>query len=483
MDFPDYDLKYRYFYPLLGLFLYYILTIMTILTLNRYFNMLELNVFTSLLILVFLLEALIRFNAGLKLKIPVFTFLIEVALYYLALLLTTGAYASKGIYGLSDPGVWVVLLLSIFAWFQVNDLATLFNVFRSDCEKIYEKSSGRWSFDEFRRLLDYPSTWKKISKKISFINIYLLLIWAVLRVLTLYIVLGTIIFLLLEIFLLALAYLDKKTIDWHIQGIERPVLLKEGWYRFIIITLIIALSFAVVLPYNYSPLPMQRIAQWLNSILSEMNPGEVPQQERPESPTPGSKIGRQEQAGNINYFQVIFLILQVLLYTSFFLIILAFILFLLKLELEKVKNLPDFMKKFIVFLKGFIKEMFTKVKQLNIRMKSSRHRIKKRKLEKKAVSQETTRIKNIKIPTNLRSMIILIYNSMLQLLSFRGQARKKDQTPYEYSKMLGSQYIDISEEIKHLTDFYVEIVYSDHSLSKSTAAIVKKLWEKVKKAF
>ncbi len=482
MDFPDYDFKYRYLYPLLGLVLYYILTIITILTLNKYFDMLKLNVFTALLILAFLVESMVRFNAELKLKIPVVTFLLEFILYYLALLFTTGSYGVNGIYGFRNPSLWVVFLLSVVAWFHVNELAGLFNVFRVDCEKIYVKSSGRWSFDEFRRLLDYPSTWKKISKKISFINIYLLIIWAALRILNPYVVVGTIIFLIIEIFLLSLAYLDKKTIDWHIQGIERPVLLKEGWYRFIVIILILALSFAEVLPYNYSPLPLQRIGRWLNSLLPEMKPGEMPTPERPERQIPTGEIARQEQAEGINYMNIIFLVLQIILFTSFGIIILAFIIFLVKLEFKKVKNLPDFFKKFSSFFRSLVKEIFSRVKQLNITIRSSRHIIKKRRRKKEDTAREIDRIKNIKIPGNLRSMVIIIYNSMLKLLSIRGQGKKQDQTPYEYSRMIGDQYIDISEDINHLTDFYVEIVYSDHSLSKSTASLVKKIWAKVKKA-
>lgn len=475
MGYQNFDFKYRYLYPLMGLVLYYFLTIMIILTLNRYFKMAELNILTYLLIFFFLFESVIRFNAGLNLKLPKFIFVVEAVLFYLLLMFTAG-----GPHNFRDWGIWIVWAVGISVWFHVNDLTAYFNIFRVDCEKVFKKSSDRWSFDEFRRLLDYPSTWKKVSKKITLLNIPLLLIWAAYREYSLLVVTGTIIFLSIEIFLLALAYLDKKIIDWYIEGVESPLMLKKGWYSFLIIILIAALSFAAVLPDDYSPLPLQTIGSWLNSLLPQMNP-EMPIDERPDVPVQIEETNRQEKVDGLNYFQLIFFILQIILFILISLLIIIFIVFLLKLEFKNIKNLPDFFSRFFRFFRSFIKELFSRVKELNFTIRTNSCEIKRKRQRKKGLKREVSGIKNIALPTNLRSMIIVIYNSMLKLLSIRGYGRRKDYTPYEYNRMLGDKFVDIKKEINQITDIYVEVIYSDHSFIKSSTRLVKGLWEKVKK--
>ena len=475
MGYQNFEIKYRYLYPLMCLVIYYFLTIMTILTFNRYLNILRLNTFVLLLILLFLFESIIRFNAGLKLNLPKLVFIVEAALLYFLLLFISGSP-----YSFRDWSIWIVWVLSIIAWFHVNDLTAYFNVFHVDCEKVFEKSSGRWSFDEFRRLLDYPSTWKKISRKITFVNIPLMIIWIAFREYSLLMLTGSIMILIIEVFLLALAYLDKKTIDWYIEGIKRPVMLKEGWYRFLLIMLITALIFAAVLPYNYSPLPLQTIGNWFNSIMPQISPEEMPINERPDRQIPDG-VGRQEEADGVNYFHIIFFILQLILYGLFFLLVVTLVLFLLKLEFKSINNLPEFFKRFIKFSLSFIKEIFYRVKDINFAIEASRSKIKRKYQKKKEFNKESSKIRDLKLPTNLRPMVILIYNSMLKLLSIRGYSRGKSDTPYEYSRILGKQFVDISKEINQLTAFYVEVVYSNHSSIKSTATFIKRLWEKVKR--
>ncbi|MFP4661902.1 MAG: DUF4129 domain-containing protein [Halanaerobiales bacterium] len=479
MNSQEYNFKYRYIYPLLGLLLYFLLLIMLIFALNRHFDFFSLNIFTSLPILLFLIEAVVRFNAGLKLKIPVFTWLVEVSIYLALLFVALGLSSSGEFNGFREPGLWIVFVMGIIGWLNINELANYYNFFRVDCEKIFGKSGGRSAMDDFRRMLDYPSVWKKLSRKVSILNFLLPLIWAIYGQYSLFLLTGTVLFVFLEFLLLTLTYLDKKAIDWYVEGIDSPA-LRGDWFKYLIIVILIAVAFAGILPYNYSPIPMEAIGHWLGSV--DIRLEEMPQDERPDIRTPTEQIGQPPEGGSVNILQIIFVIIQILIYISFLFIIIAMIFFLFRLEFRKIKNIPDFFRKFILFIRNFIREIFSSMKKLKFNFDSENSGLRKKRQEKRETGKEKKRLKDITLPTNIRSMVITIYNSMLRLLSFRGRERKKYQTPYEYGRMVVEDFKDIEEEIGLITRFYVEVSYSDHSLGESTVHLLKGVWDKLRKA-
>lgn len=476
MDSPDFEIKYKYIYPFMGVNLYFLLAVMTIQALNRQFSIINLNIFIVILLFAAMLESVIRFNAARKLKVPVFLYLIEAA-SFLGLLLLLG----EGSEGLRDPGTWVVFVVSLIAWVNVQEITSYFNVFYNDSNKIFKNSNSKYSLDEFRRMLDYPSTWKKFSRKISFANIVLIVIWAVVGQFDNFIIIETIIFIICEVFLLSLVYRDKKSIDWHISGIESSLSLKEGWYSFILIILVVSLCFAVVLPYNYDPLPLEEIGNWIQSVLPDIDTREMPDYDSPsgEELVGEPDMPRGDEGPSI--VEIVFFVMQSLLFLSILIIVGFLFLFLTKMELSSFRNIPEFFKKFMMFFLNYIRKMFVQIKKVNLSVRSRSRNIRRKRKRDKDKSRETTELKNISLPADMRSMIVIIYNSMLKLLTFKGQGKSKDQTPHEFSRMLKESRSDIGDEMNSITDYYVEIVYSDHSIAESTAELIKSLWKKLRK--
>lgn len=473
MESPEYNVKYKIFYPLLTLILYYLLFLMAIRSINYHFDIININIFMYVIILFFFMEAIIRYNAGLKLEIPVFLFIVEFGLFWLVI-----RFLPPGLKGVS---LWLVWVLVIFCWFNIYDLCNTFNIFRKDCEKVYDNSEGKWSFDEFRRLLDYPKTWKEFSHKIWFINIFLFIIWLAFMGADLFIISTSIIFLLIEIVLLSLVYLDKMSLDWYIEGINRPQMITKNWYKSIIILLAIVLVFTVVLPYNYNPVPLEKIGRWLESILPDgrMEIEDMERIERPKSE--GQRIQQPEQEQKAGLMQIIFFILQVLLGLTFVLLIMALIFYLLGMEIKKLANLPPFFKRFFIFFLDFIKNIFAGAKKIKMKFSKTRARIKTTNKSRQAINKEIKSIKDGVLPDNLRSLIFVIYNSMLKLFAVRGVEKKQYQTPFEFSQIARKHVKNANKEIDDITDIYVETAYSNHSLSEKTGKIIKILWEKVKK--
>lgn len=504
MDSPNYDFKYSSFYPLMIFAIYSILLVIGLFVINSHFNIFKLDTWLFIIIIVFLLEAVVRFNASREIAIPRLIFILEAGLFLLVLRFLIG--------GFHDIGLWVIWALTLLAWYNIHELMGYFDLFSNDSIKVYgrgtdskdidinneknrnkdnsgennklsfnKSQANKWSFDEFRRLLDYPAIWKKILGNIYFSNIPLLLIWAFSKSLNSWLILGSILFLLLEIFLLAQLYLEKKSLDWYIEGIERPRIIRQAWYSFIIIILIIVIIFALILPYNYNPLPIGRIVNWFNSQIPELTPREMPLQEQGGIEKPSLNFNQQAGQEESGLIQLIFLILQILLVGSFVFIIMAFLLFILKQEYGKVKNIPDFIKSFFKYTLRLIKGLFSRVKELNVTINSFRERIRKEQRDRKTSQQEVFELKNLEFSGELPSMIITIYQGMLKLLALKGEKKEKGQTPYEYSYLLGRKFSNIKDEIRQITDLYVEVVYSNHKLGGKIAETVKTLWKKLRK--
>jgi len=482
MKAKEYNFKYRYLYPLMGVLLYFILSLMFFYLVEVKFEFMQLNNTLYLLFFLFLVEAVLHSNAALEVKIPALTFVLEFAVYLFAVIIFSGRYQGlDSILTLNNLDLFSFWIFSIFVWYQTAELCRLLEYFRKDFDKIYDRSSDNWNLDEFRRLLDYPVIWPRLTQKVSWLNLPLFLFWAALGEMNSTFIALTVLFLVIEVFLLALTYLDKKTVDWRVNRIKEPAAIKRGWRKFLLLFIISALLLAFLLPANYQPLPMDRINSFIVQRLAltempEMEPGE----NLPENLNSGEVPDEVEEEES-PLIEILFILIQIALALLLGFVLLALTLFLIKSELTKIKNLPQFFKAFYSFLIGAFKDIFTTVKEINFNLSSSWKKRREKKKNKKSNKKEAKDIKKIDLSGEGNSIIIRIYNSLLKLLSLKGMGKDPAATPYEYSSYLQDKYQDLKEEINNLTDIFVESAYSDHSLGENAVKAAKSIWKILKK--
>lgn len=478
----EYNFKYSYLYPLMGMLLYFILSLMFFYLLEVEFEFMQLNNILYLLLFIFLLEAILHTNAALEVKIPALIFIVEFAVYLLAIIVFSGRYQGlDSIFRLKNLDLFFFWIFSILIWYQLAELCRLFEYFRRDFDKIYDRSSENWNLDEFRRLLDYPIIWPKLTQKVTWLNLPLFIIWASVGEIQETIIVLTVLFLIIEVFLLALTYLDKKRVDWRVNRIKEPAAIKSGWLKFLLIFIISALLLAFLLPANYQPLPMDRINSFLAQNLSLTEMPVLEQGENQQKNYSPGEISDESDKEESVLIEILFMVTQIVLILFFGLLLLALILFLIKSELAKIKNLPQFFKAFYSFLIQAFKDIFTGLKEINFNLGSSWQQRGEKKQGKKLSRQEEKDIKNIDLSGESNSIIIRIYNSLLKLLSLKGMGRDPAATPYEYSAYLQDKYQDLKEEINNLTDIFVESAYSDHSLGENAVKAAKSIWKILKK--
>jgi len=442
----------------------------------------QLNNILYLLFFIFLVEAIFHTNAALEVKIPALTFIVEFGVYLFAVILFSGRYQGlDSIFVLANLDLFLFWIFSIFIWYQTAELSRLFEYFRKDFDKIYDRSSENWNLDEFRRLLDYPIIWPRLTQKVSWLNLPLFILWAAVGEINFTFITLTVLFLVIEIFLLALTYLDKKTIDWRVNRIKEPAAIKNGWRKFLLVFIISALLLAFLLPANYQPLPMDRINSWLGQKLALTEMPELEQGERlPENYGSGEQLEEVEEEES-RLIEILFIVIQIALILVFGLFFLALIAFLIKSELTKIRNLPQFFKAFYSFLIQAFKDIFSAVREMNFNFSSSWQQRREKKKDKKTIKKEAKDLKNIDLSGESNSIIIRIYNSLLKLLSLKGMGKDPAATPYEYSSYLQDKYQDLKEEINNLTDIFVESAYSDHSLGENAVKAAKSIWKILKK--
>jgi hypothetical protein len=446
------------------------------------FEFMQLNNTLYLLLFIFLIEAILHSNAALEVKIPALTFIVEFAFYLLAIIVFSGRYQGlDSIFQLHNLDLFGFWIFSIFIWYQTDELSRLFEYFRKDFDKIYDRSSDNWNLDEFRRLLDYPIIWPKLTQKVSWLNLPLFILWAVMGEMNSFYITLTILFLIIEIFLLALTYLDKKRVDWKVNRIKESPAIKNGWLRFLLIFIISALMLAFLLPANYQPLPMDRINSFLSQRLALTEMPEMEQGENLSENYGSGELPEETEEEESRLIEILFVIIQIALTVVFGLFFLALILFLIKSELAKIKNLPQFFKAFYRFLIQALQDIFNTVKEINFNLGSSWKQRREKKKDKKTSKKELKDLKNIDLSGESNSIIIRIYNSLLKLLSLKGMGKDPAATPYEYSSYLQDKYQDLKEEINNLTDIFVESAYSDHSLGENAVKAAKSIWKILKK--
>ncbi len=482
MKAKEYNLKYSYLYPMMGLILYFILSLMFFYLIEVNFELMQLNNYSYLLLFLFLIEAILHFNASLKTKIPLLTFVFEFFLYLIVLIILNNRYQGlDSIFTLAKLDLFIFWLVSIFIWYQVYEFCSIFEYFRNDFDKIYASKGEDWNLDEFRRLLDYPLIWPRMTQKVSWLNLPLFILWALMGEITTVFLILTIIFLVTEVFLLALTYLDKKTVDWNVNRIKENQTVKRGWRKFLLIFIISALLLAFLLPSDYQPLPMDRINSWLSMQLALMGVIELEEQQNIREKLAPGEISDQIVEEESRLIEILFTITQIFLTILFGLFLLALLLFFIISEISRTKNLPQFMREFFKFLFKAVRDIFSALGDIKFNLSSGWREMRMRRNQKESERKEAENLKNIELGGQSKSIISRIYIALLKLLSLKGMAKDPAATPYEYSSYLEDKYQEIKEEISALTEIFVESAYSNHSLAENTVKAAKSIWRILKK--
>ncbi len=81
-----------------------------------------------------------------------------------------------------------------------------------------------------------------------------------------------------------------------------------------------------------------------------------------------------------------------------------------------------------------------------------------------------------------RGRILYFYLSTLRRAGDRGIPRKPDQTPYEYEDVLDTHLPNAEDEVAALTEAFVEVRYSPHSIDAERARSVQAHWQRLRQA-
>jgi hypothetical protein len=71
---------------------------------------------------------------------------------------------------------------------------------------------------------------------------------------------------------------------------------------------------------------------------------------------------------------------------------------------------------------------------------------------------------------------------MLRRGGERGYTRGLTQTPYEYARALESQVPEIDQDVDSITEEFIEARYSRHDIPPEHVGLVRRYWERIKRA-
>ncbi len=81
-----------------------------------------------------------------------------------------------------------------------------------------------------------------------------------------------------------------------------------------------------------------------------------------------------------------------------------------------------------------------------------------------------------------RQRVLFFYLMMLRRGQESGMPRRPSQTPFEYAEKLEGDLPDVDEDLKSLTNAFVEARYSRHTITTERANLVQTYWNKIKRA-
>lgn len=81
-----------------------------------------------------------------------------------------------------------------------------------------------------------------------------------------------------------------------------------------------------------------------------------------------------------------------------------------------------------------------------------------------------------------RERVLFYYLALVRRGSESGLNRKPGQTPYEYSRSLRERVPEVDHDLEEMTESFVEARYSRHDVTDQSVSIVKRAWERVRRA-
>jgi len=460
------NLRYNFLLPFLSYILYYLLLILIIKSIPG----LTLYSWGYILLILLGFEGIISLNLTRLIDLPRSFPLLELALFWLLLKLLCPF--PETIY------LWLTWGLGALAWLNIRGLTTLFIDFNVDYKKIlaYDNWKKNWAVEDHKQGLQYNRSWQIIKNRFLWLNPLLIIIWLFNREPSIVLVLCTLLFLILQFVLLTILFLEKKKLEWHLQLINFPPLFGKIWIKVILITLLITILISIILPVNTGGISFYQLINWLNKLFAKPLSIEIQPPEREiytnEIPQPAIeeiKEGPPSLLKTVIYFIILIVI-------AFIILLLAgVLLFLLGRDLRKFNNIFYFTKWFYTYLKQLLKAL---LRSIIVGFTTGQRWVKEKK-RGRLKSHSIAKLEDLTpVSASPRKLIYRIYLLMLKTLSRLGETKAASQTPYEYAEKASVRFPEVQEEIKGLTAFYVEEVYSKHLLKEELRRVIKSYWQR-----
>jgi hypothetical protein len=276
-----------------------------------------------------------------------------------------------------------------------------------------------------------------------------------------------------------------------------PIRRKVGacWITYTVLLLAIAVIIAVVLPTQYSLGLLGTLSYILQFIIAAVQliffvlatliyalislfapPGQPP--ERPQlplmSPPQLPQAPNVSQAGLSEF-------VQSLIFWSVFLIIAGYV---VAQYLRRHPAVVDWLKQLpgmslLVRAWRKLREWFGGLNQQIENLRDARRRA-RRPAPTRSTSAPRRWVNLRKLSP--RQQVQFYYLAMLRRGGEHGHARGPTQTPYEYARTLESQVPEIDQDVNGITEKFIEARYSRHDVLGEHVGIVRRYWERIKKA-
>ncbi|MFW6238960.1 MAG: DUF4129 domain-containing protein [Halanaerobiales bacterium] len=465
----EFSFKFHFLYPSAAVVLLFLLNLLVFQALD-----IEPGFPGYILIFIFYFVSAVRTVLSRQLEIPRLIQAVEIAAFCGLSLVLIPDLNRVAFYFL-----WVVCILS---WFNIEGLSNKVLDIKVNTEEIrsYNSREHDWRIEEKKKGITYKKSWGHILGHLPVYNAILFLCWLIQGELEWSFFWLSIFFAVIQLFFAGSLFFEKKTIDWSLEGMEVEKRIRGNWFKIIVVLVIFITVFAAVLPRNYSPVTYRGIIglvqQFEIPAPAEMGPmmgvseeeAELGGEDREET-EPGPLARLYVVAGEIIFFVI---------GAGVTLFLLAFLLTFISDEFERMLIFPRFFRFCFRYIKKVIALIVSGFKRIPGRFRRNKTQVESRK-EQAERKLDTRKIKERDLSRDSGSVIVSIYLLLVKLLEQKGLRKSPEQTPYEFSKQVEEEEPDIGEEVRSITDVYVELIYSDHGIGKKARRVVHEVWERV----
>lgn len=465
----EFSFKFHFLYPAAAVVLLFMLNLLVFQVLD-----IEPGFPGYILIFIFYFISAVRTVLSRQLEIPRLIQAVEIAAFCSLSLIFISHVNQVVLYFL-----WGVCILS---WFNIHGLCNNILQLRVNPEEIqvYNSREHDWRIEEKKKGITYKKNWGHILGHLPVYNFILFLCWLIQGELEWSFFWLSIFFAVIQLFFAGSLFFEKKTIDWSLEGMEVEKRIRGNWFKIIVVLVIFITVFAAILPRNYSPVTYREIIglvqQFEIPAPAEMGPmmgvseeeAELGGEDREET-EPGPLARLYVVAGEIIFFVI---------GAGVTLFLLAFLLTFISDEFDRMLILPRFFRFCFRYIKKVIAFIVSGLKRIPGRFRRNKTWLESRK-EQVEGKLDPRKIKESNLSRDSGSVIISIYLLLVKLLEQRGLRKSPGQTPYEFSKQVEEEEPEIGEEVRSITDVYVELIYSNHGIRKKTKRLVREVWERL----